>query len=198
MESTEEHRTPQPEAEAGGEASLRGGARLTAAGGRTIPVAAEADDDELFGDPTDRADYKALVTMYDESMRNLNEGEIVTGRVIGITANDVVVDVGYKSEGLVPKAEFLDREGNLKVKVGEEIDVLLEKAEDQEGHVLLSRQKAERLRRWTDIEQAYKDGSIINGRVIDRIKGGLTVATTSCCRARRCWRRSSPSARPRP
>ncbi len=174
MELTEEHRTPQPEAEAGGEASVKGGARLVAAGGRATQVIAEADDDE-FGDPADRADYKALVTMYDESMRNLNEGEIVTGRVIGITANDVVVDVGYKSEGLVPKAEFLDREGNLKVKVGEEIDVLLEKAEDQEGHVLLSRQKAERLRRWTDIEQAYKDGTIINGRVIDRIKGGLTV-----------------------
>ncbi len=172
MELTEEHRTPQPEAEVGGESSIQDDALLAQAAGRAQHV---DEDDELFGDPTDRADYKALVTMYDESMRNLNEGEIVTGRVIGITANDVVVDVGYKSEGLVPKAEFMDREGNLKVKIGEDIDVLLEKAEDQEGHVLLSRQKAERLRRWTDIEKAFQDGTIINGRVIDRIKGGLTV-----------------------
>ncbi len=176
MESTEQHRTRDAYAEAGGEPSTKVKNKpVQVVVGRAHHLGADVDDDELFGDPSDRADFQAMVSMYDDSMRNLNEGEIVTGRVIGITANDVVVDVGYKSEGLVPKAEFIDRDGNLRVKVGEEIDVLLEKAEDQEGHVLLSRQKAERMRRWTDIEQAYKDGTIISGRVIDRIKGGLTV-----------------------
>ena len=120
-------------------------------------------------------EYQRLVDMYDESMKNLSEGEIVRGRVIGVTSNAVIVDVGYKSEGLIPKEEFTDHEGKLTVGVGDQVDVLLEKTEDLEGHVLLSRQKAERMQRWNEIETAYNDNSIIQGRIIDRIKGGLTV-----------------------
>ena len=175
MESTEEYRSSQPEAGEEGAAKprVRSAAQTTVT--RPLHIGLDAGDDELFEDRTSEEEFAKLVAMYDDSMRNLNEGEIVTGRVIGITANEVVVDVGYKSEGLVPKAEFIDRDGNLRVSIGEEIDVLLEKAEDQEGHILLSRQKAERMRRWTDIEAAYRDGAIISGRVLDRIKGGLTV-----------------------
>ncbi|HYG65794.1 MAG TPA: 30S ribosomal protein S1 [Thermoanaerobaculia bacterium] len=120
-------------------------------------------------------DYQKLLELYDESMRNLTEGEIVPGRVIGVTSNSVIVDVGYKSEGLVPIEEFTDRDGNLTVEIGEEVDVLLEKTEDLEGHVLLSRTKAQRMRRWTEVERAYKESKVIKGRVTDRIKGGLTV-----------------------
>ncbi len=134
------------------------------------------DDDDEFADEVDGIDRQQLTELYDESMRNLKEGEIVTGTVIGITENDVIIDVGYKSEGLVSKHEFTDRAtGTLEVAVGDEVEVLLEKTEDQEGHVLLSRTKAERMRRWSHIEQAYKEGLIIHGRVIDRIKGGLTI-----------------------
>jgi len=129
------------------------------------PAAGEISDEE----------YMRLVEMYDESMKNLSEGEIVKGRVIGVTSNSVIVDVGYKSEGLIAKEEFTDHEGNLTVKVGDRVDVLLEKTEDVEGHVLLSRQKAEKMQRWNEIETAYNDNAIIHGRVIDRIKGGLTV-----------------------
>jgi small subunit ribosomal protein S1 len=124
---------------------------------------------------TEEQDYQRLLELYDESMRNLTEGEIVPGRVIGVTSNSVIVDVGYKSEGLIPIEEFTDREGKLTVQVGEEVDVLLEKTEDQEGHVLLSRIKAQRMRRWTEVERAYKENKVIKGRVTDRIKGGLTV-----------------------
>jgi small subunit ribosomal protein S1 len=120
-------------------------------------------------------EYQKLVDMYDESMKNLSEGEIVRGRVIGFTGSSVIVDVGYKSEGLIAKDEFSDHEGKLTVAVGDQVDVLLEKTEDVEGHVLLSRQKAERMQRWNEIETAYNDNSIIRGRIIDRIKGGLTV-----------------------
>ncbi|HWM93030.1 MAG TPA: 30S ribosomal protein S1 [Thermoanaerobaculia bacterium] len=134
------------------------------------PTMTAESDEELS-----REEYQKLLDMYDDSMRNLTEGEIVPGRVIGITANSVIIDVGYKSEGLVPIEEFLDRDGNLNIKEGEEIDVLLEKTEDLEGHVLLSRTKAQRMRRWTEVEKAYKEGRIIRGRVTDRIKGGLTV-----------------------
>ncbi len=120
-------------------------------------------------------DYDQLVALYDESMRHLEEGEIVTGRVVEITSSMVVVDVGYKSEGLIKLEEFTDYGGNVKVKIGDEVEVLLEKTEDQEGHVLLSKTKAERMRVWQEIEKAYKDGKVITGRVLDRIKGGLTV-----------------------
>ena len=123
----------------------------------------------------DRADYEQFVALYDESMRNLSEGEIVRGRVIGVTTNFVIVDVGYKSEGLIPLEEFKDAEGKVHADVGDEVEVLLEKTEDQEGHILLSRSKAERMRVWTDVENSFKEGKTIKGRVIDRIKGGLTV-----------------------
>jgi small subunit ribosomal protein S1 len=134
-------------------------------------MTAESEDEENLG----AEEYRRLLELYDESMRNLTEGEIVPGRVIGITSNSVIVDVGYKSEGLIPRDEFTDRDGNVLVNVGEEIDVLLEKTEDMEGHVLLSYTKAQRMRRWTEVERAYKDGRVIKGRVTDRIKGGLTV-----------------------
>ena len=125
--------------------------------------------------PVEELDYDQLVALYDDSMRHLEEGEIVTGRVVEITASMVVVDVGYKSEGLIKIEEFTDYSGNVKVKMGDEVEVLLEKTEDQEGHVLLSKTKAERMRVWQEIEKAYKDGRVITGRVLDRIKGGLTV-----------------------
>ena len=87
-------------------------------------------------------DYEQLVALYDESMRHLEEGQIVNGHVVEITSGEVVVDVGYKSEGLIPLQEFTDASGELKVEVGDEVEVLLEKTEDQEGHVLLSKIKA--------------------------------------------------------
>ncbi len=119
--------------------------------------------------------YEQLVGLYDDSMRHLAEGEIVTGIVIEVTTNEVVVDVGYKSEGLVPLREFADSEGNINVKVGDEVEVLLEQTEGAEGHIMLSKSKAERMRVWAEVENSYKEGKIIIGRVIDRIKGGLTV-----------------------
>ncbi|MEM1181584.1 MAG: 30S ribosomal protein S1 [Acidobacteriota bacterium] len=128
-------------------------------------------------DPADDAelDYEQLVALYDESMRHLEEGEIVTGIVVDVTDSEVVVDVGYKSEGLIPLQEFQDRDGKVDVSSGDEVEVLLEKTEDTEGHVLLSKIKAVRMRVWQQIEEAYKNGEIIHGRVVDRIKGGLTV-----------------------
>ena len=130
-------------------------------------LSALADEGELT--------YEQLVALYDESMRHLEEGEIVQGHVVEVTNSEVVVDVGYKSEGLIPLDEFANASGEISVAVGDAVEVLLEKAEDQEGHVLLSKSKAERMRVWQQIETSYKEGKIITGRVIDRIKGGLTV-----------------------
>jgi small subunit ribosomal protein S1 len=184
MQSSEEQQTgtATPEDDAGHPTALAAPAADGAADGDPAP-APEGPSGQGFGEEPDAApeqamaveEYQRLVAMYDDSMRNLKEGEIVTGRVIGFTPNEVIVDVGYKSEGLVPRGEFTDRAGKLTVAVGDPVDVLLEKTEDLEGHVLLSRQKAERLQRWNEIEEAYRDGKVIRGRIVDRIKGGLTV-----------------------
>ena len=135
----------------------------------------QVEEVSAANDPQKNLDYEDMVRLYDESMRNLKEGQIVQGTVIDITSNDIVIDVGYKSEGLVPVHEFTNYDGELTVKVGDEVEVLLEKTEDVEGHVMLSKRKAERMRVWAEVEKSYQAGEVIMGRVVDRIKGGLTV-----------------------
>ena len=110
---------------------------------------------------------------YDKS--TINEGEIVTGRVLKVTPSDVVVDVGYKSEGLLPVGEVTGYDGQVRVKRGDEIEVFIERLEDTSGYVILSREKAARMRVWDDIEAAFKADQPISGRVVDRVKGGLSV-----------------------
>ncbi len=110
---------------------------------------------------------------YDKS--TVNEGEIVTGRVVKVTPSDVVVDVGYKSEGLLPVGEVTGYDGQVRVKRGDEIEVFIERLEDTSGYVILSREKAARMRVWDDIEAAFKADQPISGRVVDRVKGGLSV-----------------------
>ncbi len=105
----------------------------------------------------------------------LAEGEIVKGRVLKVTPSDVVVDIGYKSEGLLPVEEVTGYDGQVRVKRGDEIEVYIERFEDASGYVALSREKAARMRVWDDIEAAYKADEAISGRVIDRVKGGLQV-----------------------
>ncbi len=137
--------------------------------------APEKEGESAAKEKKEELGYEEMVALYDESMRHLTEGEIVSGKVIDVTEDFVVVDVGYKSEGLVPIEEFTSYDGEVKVEVGEEVDVLLEKTEDVEGHVLLSKRKAERMKVWADVEKSYKASETIKGRIVDRIKGGLTV-----------------------
>ncbi len=105
----------------------------------------------------------------------LNEEQIVTGTVLKVTAQYVVVDIGYKSEGVVPVAEFQDHEGNVTVQRGDEIAVMREPGHTEEGYIHLSHEKAQRLKAWDEIEKAFNDKASVKARVIDRIKGGLTV-----------------------
>ena len=104
----------------------------------------------------------------------INENEVVKGRVIKITDQVVVIDVGYKSEGIVPLAEFKDGD-KITVAPGDEVDVFVKQLENNEGYVELSRADALRLQTWDQIEKAGKDGTNVIGRVTDRIKGGLRV-----------------------
>ncbi len=104
-----------------------------------------------------------------------HEDRVIKGTVLKITPTHVVVDVGFKSEGLVPIAEVQDAAGNVKVEPGQEIDVMIEKGETEEGYTKLSHQKASRLRAWDEIDKAYNEKTPIKGVVVERIKGGLTV-----------------------
>ncbi len=105
----------------------------------------------------------------------LNDEQIVTGTVLKITPQYVVVDIGYKSEGVVPVAEFTDPEGNVTVQPGQEIPVVRDQGHSEEGYINLSYHKAQRLRAWDDIEKAYNEKAPVKAHIIDRIKGGLTV-----------------------
>ena len=131
----------------------------------------EADDAEQM-DPNA---FKALLDAYDNSFRNIAEGEVVKGTVLKVTPSEVIVDVGYKSEGIIGVDEFLDESGEVTVQPGDIVDVLLERTEDREGYVVLSREKAEKMKIWDEVEKAYAERKVVIGRVIERIKGGLAV-----------------------
>jgi small subunit ribosomal protein S1 len=126
-------------------------------------------------DDMDPQEFEAMLGMYGSSFRNMAEGEVVKGTVLKVTDSVVVVDVGYKSEGLIQIVEFLDENGQVTVQAGDVVDVLLERTEDREGHIVLSREKAEKMKIWDEIEKAYTDRKVVIGRVIERIKGGLAV-----------------------
>ncbi len=125
--------------------------------------------------PEDEGSFESLLHAYEERAQTFSEGEVVKGKVIAITAGGVIVDVGFKSEGIIPAEQFMDDQGKLGVKVGDSVDVFLEQTENASGYVVLSREKAERMKIWDEIERAYRDGSVVKGRVIERIKGGLAV-----------------------
>ena len=111
----------------------------------------------------------------EQSEQALTEDRVLTGTVLSITPQYVVVDVGLKSEGVVPIEEVKDHDGNVSFQPGEQIAVMQEKGHTEEGYVHLSHQKAQRLKAWDEIEKAYNEKSSIKARAIDRIKGGLTV-----------------------
>ncbi|HUP66352.1 MAG TPA: 30S ribosomal protein S1 [Thermoanaerobaculia bacterium] len=116
-----------------------------------------------------------LLRMYDEKMAEFAEGEIVKGRILKITPTEAIVDIGFKSEGVIPIQEITTYSGELRVKVGEEIDVFVERLESHTGQVLLSKEKAERVKVWDQLEKAFKESGTVKGRVIERVKGGLAV-----------------------
>lgn len=108
--------------------------------------------------------------LYGESIVNIKEGSIVKGHVIAVTPKDVIVDIGYKSEGAIPISQFQDPEA---IKVGDEIEVYLESKEDENGMVVLSKEKAERAVGWEMVISRYGEGDMVEGRVTKKVKGGF-------------------------
>ncbi len=115
---------------------------------------------------------QAMFGEYEESMRAIGEGEIVRGTVLSIDEKDVLVDVGFKSEGIISLAEFPDPTS---IKVGDVLEVFLEKMENQDGLVVLSKQRADFVRVWDRVKEAHDNGQVVEGKLIRKIKGGVVV-----------------------
>lgn len=120
------------------------------------------------------SDFGAILEQFEQEQQDFHQGDLVRGTVIDINDRGVVIDFGYKSEGIVPQEEFMEGE-TLTVQKGDEIEVLVKHLENNEGLPALSRVDAVRLKAWEDLETASKEGTIIKGRVTERIKGGLRV-----------------------
>ena len=132
-----------------------------------------AETEDTKGASTGGAsEFEAL---FEESLRTVKPGGVVKGRVVGITATHVLIDVGYKSEGQTPIQEFTDRQGHLTVKVGDDVDVYFETSEGEGGGIVLSRQRAENLKIWEELESAFNEGRGVEGRIIGKVKGGFKV-----------------------
>jgi small subunit ribosomal protein S1 len=117
-------------------------------------------------------EYERMMEMYNGTLASIEEGEIVKSRVLEIRDNMVVLDIGFKSEGTVPREEFKDLPD---LKPGDEVEVLLEHLEDQEGSVVLSKKKADFMRVWERIRLAYENDQPVEGTLVKKIKGGVVV-----------------------
>lgn len=129
-------------------------------------------EEKSQGGDVSKTDFE---TLFESEIKELQEGDIIKGRVVEITPDSVMVDVGYKSEGQVPLREFLGADGKPTVKVGDEITVLLEKREDDNGYIVLSKAKAEQVQIWDDIIKCAESNQPMEGVISQRIKGGFYV-----------------------
>ncbi|HLL73235.1 MAG TPA: 30S ribosomal protein S1 [Pyrinomonadaceae bacterium] len=148
-------------------------AASSSSGGGSNSASADDDDDDEPRSSGD-FDFGAMLDQYEQEQAAFQEGSVVRGTVVGINDRGVLIDFGFKSEGLVDQQEFTEN-GELTVKRGDEVEVLIKSMESQEGQPILSRADAVRMRAWDELEKAHRDGTPIKGRIIERVKGGLRV-----------------------
>ena len=129
----------------------------------------DIEQDENAG--TDPSEFEKL---YDQSLKSFKSGTLVRGRVLQVRSGVVMLDLGYKSDGIIPVEQFTEEELKA-LKPGDELDVMLEAAEDSNGNLMLSREKAKKLQVWDHLNQAYQGGTPVKGKVVSTTKGGLTV-----------------------
>ncbi len=125
---------------------------------------------DVFG--VDTSNHEAIASAVEETIGSFQAGTILKGRIIGRAGDDVVVDVGLKSEGVIPVNEWDDRSS---IDIGDEIDVWLETVESDSGLVVISKRKADRLLNWQRLVETAKEGDDVKGKVMRKIKGGLLV-----------------------
>ena len=127
-------------------------------------------------EPTsEESDMQEMNELYEESLRRVQEGEVVKGRIVSITKDFVMVDIGYKSEGQIPIHEFTSPEGEITAQVGDQVEALLEGREDEEGALMLSKNKASKIKVWEEVSFAYHHDALVTGTVVAKVKGGLSV-----------------------
>jgi len=161
-------REPEPHAQAHPSGGGGTGAPL-----KEVAAGRRAPDERTSTTGQAEAGQDELESLYRQSLQDLDEGEVVRGRIVAVKDTEVLVDVGYKSEGTIPLDEF-QRTG-IVPKVGEEIEVYLEMKEDSEGLIVLSKEKADKIKVWDVITRAYEKGTPVEGKVIEVVKGGLAV-----------------------
>lgn len=121
-----------------------------------------------------KLDRAALAALYEETFRNLEEGTITEGRVVALTKDKVIVDIGYKSEGMIPSDQFSPDDLQA-LKVGDSLQVYIEECEDADGNLILSKEKADKMKIWEELEKLFNEEKSIDGKIISRIKGGMMV-----------------------
>ena len=167
--------SPQPTGQSQAAAQPAQSSALSSASApQRASTAGSGDDDDEDDGRSSGMDFGAILEQFEQEQTAFQEGEVVRGTVVGITERGVVIDFGYKSEGIVPQNEFVEG-GELTVKPGDEVEVLVKSMETSEGFPVLSRADAVRMKAWDELEKAYSQGTPIKGRVTERIKGGLRV-----------------------
>lgn len=139
---------------------------------QSTEVVRQEDDDLFVLDLLSGESPEEAARIYEETLRNFVQGEVVRGRVISISEDKVLVDINYKSEGVISRAEF---PADMEINVDDEFDVFLEETEGEEGMPVLSKTKADRIKNWTKIQRAYDGDDVVDGKVVRRVKGGLKV-----------------------
>jgi len=127
------------------------------------------------GEPKIEESMENLMDMYEESFKRFEEGEVVTGRIISVDKDHVLVDIGYKSEGQIRIHEFKDEKGVVNAEVGDKVEVMVEWWDDEEERVVLSKEKAKNVKVWEDIKKSYDEEGTIDGVITSRVKGGFSV-----------------------
>ncbi len=144
---------------------------------KKAPEQSAIDEDEYWamqdeGVEYTKDEYEQMMAMYDSTLTKIEEGQVITGKILRVTDNEVVLDIGFKSEGSVPLDEFKEPD---EIKPGDEVEVFLEHLEDQEGAVVLSKKKADFMRVWEKIRVAHESDQPVEGTLVKKIKGGVVV-----------------------
>ena len=136
---------------------------------------AKADNNTSEDVQNTSAGMENLMDMYEESFKRFAEGEVVTGRIISVDKDYVLVDIGYKSEGQIRINEFKDEKGEIHVNMGDDVEVMVEFWDEEEERVILSKEKAAKVKVWEEIKKAYDEDGIVEGVILTRVKGGFSV-----------------------
>ena len=140
----------------------------------SAPLAEDPASDDNVG-PMELASSDEMMAIYAETFQRVEVGEVVTGTIISVDKNHVLVDIGYKSEGLVSIYEFRDEKGQINAEVGDSVEAMVEWLDDEEERAMLSKEKAAQVKIWDDIKKSHENDEIVEGVILNRVKGGFSV-----------------------